>query len=322
MFSESGPESESLALKTCTALKGELLNEFEITIHFGHISVDKSGFTVTGSRVGKLVMGEESRVFSFDELRGFKLHDGNLLVNPHLAIEGPFGRTNLGFMKTEREAVDRLVAAIRERAPQAKEGVVTKNLQLSEKTRGKLESSQKRAEDAQRKLDDLQSPRAALDEATETLKSAPSASASRSGKETAEQKLERLETDLQEELAKSGDRTNFMMGTYGKKITSFEGVDLYEKAIKFDGKAWAISGAEISMEMGAPKSRMTLTRIGTGALLFGGTGAIVGGMSKKNKQKGFIEIITDDGGFVIEFSAKLEKKARQFTMELKSASRK
>jgi hypothetical protein len=121
--------------------------------------------------------------------------------------------------------------------------------------------------------------------------------------------------------SKVDDRTNFFVGTFGKKISSFEGVDLFEKAIRFKGKAWSISGAQVSLEMGAPKSRMTLTRIGAGALLFGGAGAIVGGMSKKNKQRGFIEIITDEGGFVIEFDANQERKARQFLATLKNATR-
>lgn len=242
------------------------MKEFEINIDFGQITVNAKGFEVVGSRMGKLGMGEESRSFAFDELVGFKLAEGNLMTRPHLAVEGPLGRTDLFFNKSQREDVDELLVAIRERSPKAEEGTVSRNLQIPEKGRAKV-------------------------------------------------------TEMQENLAEAGDRTNFMFGTYGKKMSSFEGVDLYEKAIKFNGKAWAISGAEISMEMGAPKSRMTLTRIGTGALLFGGTGAIVGGMSKKNKQKGFIEIITDDGGFVIEFAAKLEKKARTFTIELKSAAR-
>ncbi len=123
-------------------------------------------------------------------------------------------------------------------------------------------------ETLERKYEELRGAKGGLRCQDESAASSPPQSAPASSKETLEEKLARLETEMQENLAEAGDRTNFMFGTYGKKMSSFEGVDLYEKAIKFNGKAWAISGAEISMEMGALKSRMTLTRIGTGALFF------------------------------------------------------
>lgn len=106
-----------------------------------------------------------------------------------------------------------------------------------------------------------------------------------------------------------------------KKKAAFEGVVLFDRVIRFEKKEWSLSGAEINLEMGQPRSRMTLTRIGTGAVLFGGVGAIVGGMSKKTKAKGYIEILSDKGGFVIEFDAKKEKEARQFVVALKAASK-
>ncbi len=94
------------------------MKEFEINIDFGQITVNAKGFEVVGSRMGKLGMGEESRSFAFDELVGFKLAEGNLMTRPHLAVEGPLGRTDL-FNKSQREDVDELLVAIRERSPKA-----------------------------------------------------------------------------------------------------------------------------------------------------------------------------------------------------------
>lgn len=230
----------------------------ELSTAFSTVSVSEGGFTVVFSTMGKLAAGEGSRDFTFAEIVAFRVDEGNLLQRPNLAIEGPLGRTDLPFKKDQKSAVMQFVDLIRERAPQAIEGSVTEQLQVS--------------------------------------------------------------AGVREAAEKAGDRGAFILGEYGKKLTSFEGVDLFEKAIRFGGKAWEISGAEISLEMGAPKSRMTLTRIGTGALLFGGAGAVVGGLSRKNKQKGFIEIVTADGGFIIEFHAKNERRARAFVLALKKAA--
>ena len=260
----------------------------EISLISYKLLVDENRITIQALKTfAKIAMGTKHRELSLSELLAFRVEESLL------ALEGPLGVTNVFLKKGEREALEPLIEAIRLKAPNAVEGAVSKKLQTSE-SEEKLETLKAKMESDRAEM------KAAQIEAKEAL-------------------AEVLPTKSSD--SQVGDRTNFLLGTFGKKIASFDGVDLFEKAIRFKGKAWSISGAEVSLEMGAPKSRMTLTRIGTGALLFGGAGAIVGGMSKKNKQRGFLEIITDEGGFVIEFEAKQEKKARQFLSELKKAVR-
>ena len=65
------------------------------------------------------------------------------------------------------------------------------------------------------------------------------------------------------------------------------------------------------MKTGASAHRMTATRIGAGALVLGPLGAILGGMSKKDKTKIYVIIELADGAILsMDAKAKEEPKAR------------
>ena len=72
------------------------------------------------------------------------------------------------------------------------------------------------------------------------------------------------------------------------------------------------------MEYGANiGSRITATRVVTGAVLFGPVGAIIGGMAKKDRNKLYITITYANGDIgVVEAKAKDEAKARQFVQAI------
>lgn len=58
--------------------------------------------------------------------------------------------------------------------------------------------------------------------------------------------------------------------------------------VKYGSKSWPVSEVEVAFIPGDKKSRMTLTRIGTGAALAGPIGVMVGAMSKKDTTKDWL----------------------------------
>lgn len=81
---------------------------------------------------------------------------------------------------------------------------------------------------------------------------------------------------------------------------------------------WNLKGATAELENGANiGSRITATRVVTGAVLFGPVGAIIGGMAKKDRNKLYITVTYANGDAgVIEAKAKDEAKARQFVQAI------
>ena len=74
-----------------------------------------------------------------------------------------------------------------------------------------------------------------------------------------------------------------------------------------------LQGASATFELGADKSRPTLTRVGAGALIAGPAGAVVGALFKKDTSRNYITVIFSDGDTVIiDGPAKDEKKMRLF----------
>lgn len=67
---------------------------------------------------------------------------------------------------------------------------------------------------------------------------------------------------------------------------------------------------------GGQRQRMTATRVGTGALLFGPVGAIIGGMSKKDISQNWMIVATPDGTEQVKVNGKGLAKARTFVMKL------
>ena len=81
---------------------------------------------------------------------------------------------------------------------------------------------------------------------------------------------------------------------------------------------WSLKGATATLENGANVgSRITATRVVTGAVLFGPVGAIIGGMAKKDRNKLYVTVTYSNGDQgVIEAKAKDEAKARQFVQAI------
>jgi hypothetical protein len=77
-----------------------------------------------------------------------------------------------------------------------------------------------------------------------------------------------------------------------------------------------LAGARADYSVGVPHSRSTVTRVATGAVLAGGLGAMVGGLSRKDKTKIYvgIDVVHNNVAGFVEFDvpAKEEKAVRAF----------
>lgn len=82
-----------------------------------------------------------------------------------------------------------------------------------------------------------------------------------------------------------------------------------------------IAGAVAEYEPGsAVGGRTTLTRVAAGAIVAGPVGAIVGGMFKKDRSRGYVSITFPDGDVVVVDGAlKDEKKLREFAGKVTAA---
>lgn len=67
---------------------------------------------------------------------------------------------------------------------------------------------------------------------------------------------------------------------------------------------------------GGHRQRMTVTRIGAGALLAGPVGAVIGGMAKKDLSKSWVILVTPDGDRRIEVKGGQAAKAQEFVFKL------
>lgn len=67
---------------------------------------------------------------------------------------------------------------------------------------------------------------------------------------------------------------------------------------------------------GGQRARMTVTRIGAGALLAGPVGAIIGGMAKKDTSKAWLFVVTPAGTEQIAVNGSALAKAKTFVMNL------
>ena len=103
--------------------------------------------------------------------------------------------------------------------------------------------------------------------------------------------------------------------------TSYEGYSLMADKLRKGGKSWPIAGAHAQCDSGASAKRMTLTRVGTGALVLGPLGAILGGMAKKDRTRVYVLVELSTGeGISFDVPAKDEAKAREFVMKVNGAS--
>lgn len=122
---------------------------------------------------------------------------------------------------------------------------------------------------------------------------------------------------LKELLADS--KYNFVYGTH--RLT--RGRYFYLPDGNFLSVKKPIAGASAEYEPGsAVEGRTTLTRVGLGAIIAGPAGAIVGGMFKKDRAKGYVSITFADGEVaVIEGALKDEPKLRKITQQINAAAK-
>jgi hypothetical protein len=82
----------------------------------------------------------------------------------------------------------------------------------------------------------------------------------------------------------------------------------------FIPRTFKLAGAHAEYEPGADISgRTTLTRVAAGAIIAGPVGAVVGGLFKKDRARGYVSITFPDGNMiVIDGPVKDEKKLRGF----------
>lgn len=87
-------------------------------------------------------------------------------------------------------------------------------------------------------------------------------------------------------------------------------------------REYPVAGSKASFESGAAAtSRITATRVLTGAVILGPLGAILGGMAKKDTSRMFLIVEAANGDIVTtEAKAKDEAKVREFVTKANQAS--
>lgn len=83
-----------------------------------------------------------------------------------------------------------------------------------------------------------------------------------------------------------------------------------------------VAGATATLDTGAPRKRMTATRVIGGGVAFGPAGAIVGGLARKNKSRCYVTIELATGDVIlIDEHVKEEPSARAFAAKINAAGR-
>ena len=96
---------------------------------------------------------------------------------------------------------------------------------------------------------------------------------------------------------------------------------LHDGRLHWGASSKEIAGATAVFEHGADQKRVTITRVGAGALLFGPVGAIVGGMLRKDTTKVYVIVtFADEQQAIIDVPARMEREAREFTARLNEAA--
>lgn len=106
-----------------------------------------------------------------------------------------------------------------------------------------------------------------------------------------------------------------------KSSGSFRGITLSGRTLRKGTKSWPVGECEIVIDAGANVgSRVTATRVATGALLAGPAGALIGSIAKKDRSAVYMTVITPDDMFFEQVSGLDEAKAREFATKVKRAS--
>ncbi|ANS29390.1 hypothetical protein R1CP_23610 [Rhodococcus opacus] len=106
------------------------------------------------------------------------------------------------------------------------------------------------------------------------------------------------------------------------KARNFLGLSIKSDTLAYKGQTFPIAGAKATIESaGIAQSRMTATRVIGGAALFGGTGAVIGAVGRKDKSKIFLTIELADGTVLVEeFPVKKEGDARRFVAQFNTTA--
>jgi len=112
-------------------------------------------------------------------------------------------------------------------------------------------------------------------------------------------------------------KSNTFYGVH--RVTGGEYAYLPEGSFKYVRKP--VAGAVAEYEPGsAVDGRTTLTRVGVGAIVAGPVGAIVGGMFKKDRSRGYVSVTFPDGDVVVlDGPLTDEKKLREFARKVTDA---
>lgn len=79
---------------------------------------------------------------------------------------------------------------------------------------------------------------------------------------------------------------------------------------------WPILGCTLEVaDNGTDSDRATITRIAGGALIAGGTGAIIGGLAKKSNAAGYMTLTTPEGVRQMKLRGKEVQQAKTFEMK-------
>lgn len=112
----------------------------------------------------------------------------------------------------------------------------------------------------------------------------------------------------------------------GRYNTSLNGVACMNGKIRRGVRSWPVAGASCTVESGASSSRMTLTRVGAGAVVLGPVGAILGGLAKKDRSRVYVVLTVPGDGehpgevFSFDVPVKDEKDAREFASKVNAAA--
>lgn len=110
--------------------------------------------------------------------------------------------------------------------------------------------------------------------------------------------------------------------SYGVHSVNKDGTFRFLPQGKFKQDIRPVAGAVAEYEAGSDiGGRTTLTRVVAGAVLAGPVGAILGGMFKKDRSKGYVTVTFPDGAVVIiEGPLKDEPKLRTFARKVNEAA--
>ena len=147
-----------------------------------------------------------------------------------------------------------------------------------------------------------------------------------STRERGQARIDDFQARTDQKFARRLEENARRLEAIGKKFEGFtlhDDFTLYElPMITHRGQAYPLPGARASIESaGIQRSRITATRVLGGAVLGSGTGALIGGMARKDTSKIYIVVELITGATLTEETdAKYEGDARQFADRVNAAA--